>query len=86
MPPTPIVRQNGLAIRAFREIRGLSVNELAQRVGVSGSALRNWELENKSLPRTSANRLATELNVDLGAFLRDPITEAATVTQPAEVA
>ncbi len=82
MPPTPIVRQNGKAIRAFREMRGLSVNELAQRVGVSGSALRNWELENKSLPRVSANRLATELEIELGAFVRTPLDSEVPVVAP----
>ena len=71
MPPTPIVRQNGNALRAFREIRGLSVNDLAERAKVSPSALRNWELENKSLPTVKAERLCAALSIRIDAIDRD---------------
>jgi transcriptional regulator with XRE-family HTH domain len=72
MPPTPTVRVNGAAIRAFREARGYKVAELASRVEVTSGALRNVELENKLPSVVLANRIARELIIDLAAILRDP--------------
>jgi transcriptional regulator with XRE-family HTH domain len=69
VPPTRIVRHNGAAIRAFREIRGLSVAELARRSGVTSPALSNIEHHNKRLSAALANRIARELRIDLAAIL-----------------
>jgi transcriptional regulator with XRE-family HTH domain len=71
MPPMPTVRQNGPAIRAFREIRGLTVDELAERIGLSSSGLRNVELENRGLTKVKANRLCAALSIPLTAIDRD---------------
>lgn len=71
MPPTPTVRQNGHALRAFRQLRGLSVAELAKRGSVSAPALRNWELENKALPLVKAERLCIALGITVAAIDRD---------------
>jgi transcriptional regulator with XRE-family HTH domain len=76
MPPTPIVRQNGNALRAFREIRGLSVIDLARRAGVSPPALRNWELENRALPRVKAERVCGVLSIPVDAIDRDTRAQA----------
>lgn len=70
MPPTPTVRQNGHALRAFRQIRGLSVAELAARARVSRPALANWELEHKALPTVKAERLCAILSIPLAAIDR----------------
>jgi transcriptional regulator with XRE-family HTH domain len=40
----------GSRIRKFRELMGLSKSELARRVGVSPTAVHNWE-ENGVMPR-----------------------------------
>lgn len=74
MPPMPTVRQNGQALREFRQMRGLSVVDLAKLVQVSPSALRNWELEHKSLPTVKAERLCAALSIRLGAIDRDALT------------
>lgn len=76
MPPTPTVRQNGHALRAFREMRGLSVVDLAERAKVSAPALRNWELENRALPTVKAERLCTALAIELAAIDRDKVAAA----------
>jgi transcriptional regulator with XRE-family HTH domain len=65
------VNHNGPAIRAFREIRGLSVAELARRVEVTSAALSNIERENKRVSAALANRIARELVIDVAAILRD---------------
>jgi DNA-binding XRE family transcriptional regulator len=65
------VPHNGAAIRAFREIRGLSVAQLARRVEVTGGALSNIERENKRLSVTLANRIARELGVNVAALVWD---------------
>ena len=41
----------GGRIKRFRELAGLSKSELARRVGVSPTAVHNWE-ENGMIPRT----------------------------------
>ncbi len=69
MPPTPTVDHNGSAIRAIREIRGLSVAELARRTRVTSAAMSNIERNNKRLSKVLANRIARELCVDLAAFV-----------------
>jgi len=43
-------RRIGRQIKRFRELAGLSKSELARRVGVSPTAVHNWE-ENGVLPR-----------------------------------
>jgi transcriptional regulator with XRE-family HTH domain len=63
------VPHNGAAIRAIREIRGLSVAELARRVDVTSPAISNIERMNKRLSAKLANRIALELCVDLSAFV-----------------
>ncbi|WP_326828741.1 helix-turn-helix domain-containing protein [Streptosporangium sp. NBC_01810] len=75
MPPTSTVRQNGPALRAFREARGLSVADLAKRAEVTAPALRNWELENKALPVVKAARLCRVLSISMSAIDRDAQTE-----------
>jgi transcriptional regulator with XRE-family HTH domain len=71
------VEQNGSAIRSFRVIRGLSVSDLADRIGTSPQALRNYELEHRPLPLVRAERIAAELCVDLPSLLRETWPPAA---------
>lgn len=71
MPPTSNIRQNGAALRQFREDRGLSVVDLAILADVSPPALRNWELENKALPKTKASRICAALSISVNAIDRD---------------
>jgi transcriptional regulator with XRE-family HTH domain len=71
MPPVRTVPHNGAAVRAFREIRGLSVAELARRVEVTGGAMSNIERETKRLSVILANRIARELGVDVAAIIWD---------------
>jgi len=71
VPPTRTVNHNGPAIRAFREIRGLSIAELARRLEITGQALSNIECENKRVSAALANRIARELTIEVAAILRD---------------
>lgn len=77
MPPTATIRQNGHALRAFREIRGLSIAELAEEARVTAPSLRNWELEHRALPTIKAQRLCAALSIRVDAIDRD--TESAEV-------
>jgi transcriptional regulator with XRE-family HTH domain len=49
-------QQIGTRIRALRRDRELTLDQLAERAGLSKSYL--WELENKDPPRPSAEKLA----------------------------
>ena len=66
----PETRQNGTAIRTFREIRGMSRDELAQRVDLSYPYLANLELENKNAKPETVHRIAAALDVPVGAICR----------------
>jgi len=85
MPPTRIVKHNGAAIRAIRQIRGYSIAELARRVDVTAQALSNIERENKRSSATLANRIATALSVDLAAIVcnHDEAPRPGTTREPA---
>lgn len=63
---------HGHATRAIRERSGLSVTELAKRIGCTQGHLSSLESEaRKASPETTV-ALARELRVDLPAILRDP--------------
>lgn len=57
-------RRVGRRIKRFRELAGLSKSDLARRVGVSPTAVHNWE-ENGVMPRMGIMpRLEKALEVD----------------------
>ncbi|MFF4779440.1 helix-turn-helix domain-containing protein [Microtetraspora fusca] len=72
MPPVITVRQNGASMRALRQARGLTINALSQRLSVTCAYLSKVEREVKSPSLALAERLAGELDVELGALLREP--------------
>lgn len=67
----PKARQNGFAIRAIRELRGMSRVDLADRIGCSESALSGYETESRPLPIGRLDRIATALDVDRAALVRE---------------
>lgn len=67
--PTP-AKQNGFAIRAFREKEGLSVQTLATTVGISGPHLRNLENEFRNASPQHLCRIARALGVPVAALQR----------------
>lgn len=78
MPPTAIVRQNGAAIRVIREIRGLTVNQLAERVGLTPRALRYIEAEQNRLPKVRVASFCDALGIDDPlAIIRDRVEDRA---------
>jgi len=62
--------QNGYAIRAFRIKEGLTVNELANSIGVSYSHLQNIEHENRTARPEHLARIARVLHVPVAALTR----------------
>ena len=52
-------RRIGRQIKHFRELAGLSKSDLARRVGVSPTAVHNWE-ENGVIPRMEATHALGE--------------------------
>lgn len=72
-------RHNGYAIRALREARGMSVQDLCNRLTASGRelsapALRNIELENRDAKIDLIQRIAMTLEVPIQAITREPLT------------
>ena len=66
----------GEKIKALREEKGYTLDELAQRAGSSKSYV--WELENRNPPRPSAEKLAKiagALEVTMDYFIDDEIPE-----------
>jgi len=57
--------QDGSRIREFREHRGLSIGELAARLGIKPQSLSNIEWNNKPVSAAIATRIARELGVTL---------------------
>lgn len=72
-------KQNGAAVKTFREIRGLSRDDLVKRIadqhggGVSYPYLANIENEYKDPTPEVLHRIALALDVPVAAILRRPI-------------
>lgn len=64
---------NGPAIRAIRERTGLTVTELAKRVGCQQGTLSAIEKEDRRPSPDMVLRIANELRIDLAAILRSPL-------------
>ena len=59
-------------IKYYRELRGLTINALAYRSGVSQSYLRDIELGNKSnISVDKLYEICSELNITLSEFFND---------------
>lgn len=67
-----LTRHNGATIRAFRLKAGLKTSELAKAARCSYSQLDNIENERKEASLELLNRLATVLDVQVKALVRDP--------------
>jgi transcriptional regulator with XRE-family HTH domain len=64
---------HGPALRAIRERTGLTVTELAKRVGITQGSLSAIEKEARKPSSEVLVKLARELRVDLAAILRDQL-------------
>lgn len=71
--PATSRRHNGVAIRTFRTLRGLSRDDLAKRVGVSYPYFANIENEYKDGTPELLHRIALALDVPVAAILRQPL-------------
>ena len=61
----------GERIRYFRELKGWSVNRLANKAGVSQSYLRDIELENKNPTVEFLSLICDTLEISLSDFFGD---------------
>ena len=61
----------GEQIKKLREYKRLSLRELADISGISHTAIRNYELGNRSIDLDQLNALCTALNKDTKEFLDD---------------
>lgn len=59
------------AITARRQEMGLSLDDLAARIGVAPARMRNFELGHRRVPVALLARIAQVLEVDLGWFSRE---------------
>jgi transcriptional regulator with XRE-family HTH domain len=62
--------QNGSAIRDIRQREGLTVTDLAGRLGISDPHMRNIELENKAARPELLALIARELRCSLSSIAR----------------
>lgn len=67
---------NGFAIRDFRIMRGLSVDDLAQAIDVSAPHLRNLENEHRDASDEHLNRIAHVLDIRVASLRRVSRAEA----------
>lgn len=72
-------RHNGYAVRVIREARGMSVQDLCDKLTSAGRelsapALRNIELEHREAKVDLIQRIATILEVPVQAIIRVPLT------------
>lgn len=74
------IAQNGFALRDFRVCRGLSVDELANRIQISGPHLRNLELEHRSATDVDLNKLAYALDINVASLRRTSVADRAQAT------
>jgi transcriptional regulator with XRE-family HTH domain len=70
--PERKLRQNGSALRDFRERSGIKRSVLAEQVGITYPALANIENEHRDVSIEVLNRLANALAVNLRSVLRNP--------------
>lgn len=73
-------RHNGYAVRCFREARGLTVQDLCNRLvddgrELSAPGLRNIELEHREAKVELIQKIALVLDVPVQAIIRVPLTE-----------
>jgi transcriptional regulator with XRE-family HTH domain len=72
-------RQNGFAIRDLRIKEGLTVQELANVLGMSYSHLQNIEHENRSARPEHITAIAKALNCRTASIVRFPADECEAV-------
>ncbi len=75
MPPIPTVRANAQAIRAFCEKDDLTIDGLAKRAGVAGSAVHYYVHGTKQPTLRQLHKLAQALGVPTQAICMDDLTE-----------
>jgi transcriptional regulator with XRE-family HTH domain len=85
MARTPKTQALGRAIRQIREDAGLTVRELAERVGVNHGTQSRWETGDRAPKPENVTRILTLLNIT-GEKYTDIMTMAYGVDQPTWVA
>jgi transcriptional regulator with XRE-family HTH domain len=65
----PAVEGAAARIREIRRSRGMTQDELARRVGVSRSAIAQWETDRTGQVRANLARVAAVLGVSIGYLL-----------------
>jgi transcriptional regulator with XRE-family HTH domain len=80
----PITSRIADRIRSLRTARGLSLEELAERSGVSRSMLSLIEREESSPTAVVLNKIAASFGVPLAAFFEDPEAGAGPVSRAGE--
>lgn len=80
----PITSRIAGRIRALRAERAFSLEELAERSGVSRSMLSLIEREESSPTAVILNKIAASFGVPLAAFFEDPATGAGPVSRATE--
>jgi transcriptional regulator with XRE-family HTH domain len=62
-----------MAIRAIRELTGMSVQDLANRLLITAPAVRNYENEHRAVSPSMLAKIAGVLGVSPLALARDPL-------------
>lgn len=75
MPPIQTVRPNAQAIRAFCDKDDLTINGLARRAGVAGSAVHGYVHGQKRPSLRTLYKLARALGVPVQAICMDDLSQ-----------
>lgn len=70
MPQVHTVRQDGSRIREIRVRRGLTIPQLARKIGRWPQTLSNVELENRDVSLVMLNQIANALGVEPAELIR----------------
>ena len=78
-PPAPAEAPTsvGARIRAYRQERGWTQDQLASETGVSRSAVAQWETDRAGQLRDNISRIAAALGITVEVLLHGPATRQA---------
>ena len=76
----------GEKIRYYRQIKGLTQEELANRIGVSPQSIHRWEKEARSPTAKYLNKIAQTLEVSPITLLEDPLPTFSKTQKPTTLA
>jgi len=86
MPPVRTIKPNGAELRRLREERGITVPQLARKIGRHPQSIWNIEGREPNTSKVFMHQIANALKVDYSAIVRDDGEENPEETDTADAA